>query len=500
MECDSCGFYVHEGCYGLSDTDSKMSEVSNASTEPWFCNSCLLHDLAEVEFNLTKRSVHECELCPNVECGLLKETETGKFVHILCALYVPGVAFQSTDKLWPVVLDEIPYQRWGDQTCSLCEDVRFSRTGVCIRCDAGLCKTSFHVTCAQAHGYLVDPEQQNENEPFLAYCKQHLDTSIIRSRKTNYLAMISDFKSKLSKDGKRNCFKNETNERFLTKLKNARENYLLDKMKIQKPNVSEQKIQRMISTCPSALKMLFAKNALSNEDTTTDQHHHHHHSHFGNFKTARFTSDYVKYFFEREKKMPHYFKTLIELKETQKRLTTQENDLRIIYDNKLKKRDDAKKAHNENLELLKNVSKILNKITLKKSAESIESFVSKNKCDLFIKEEPVELNLKKELNLSKQQQRKTRYIDKISLDALCVSCEKKGNAHLLIDCDTCKKYYHINCLSPPLNSVPKKTKLFGWECSNCCHLKDSDRSDIDVSIDLDTPRSLRRKAKIRSFH
>ena len=31
--------------------------------------------------------------------------------------------------------------------------------------------------------------------------------------------------------------------------------------------------------------------------------------------------------------MPHYFKTLIELKETQKRLTTQENDLRIIYDN-----------------------------------------------------------------------------------------------------------------------------------------------------------------------
>ena len=34
--------------------------------------------------------------------------------------------------------------------------------------------------------------------------------------------------------------------------------------------------------------------------------------------------------------------------------------------------------------------------------------------------------------------------------------------HLLIDCDTCKKYFHINCLDPPLKTVPKKTKLFGW--------------------------------------
>lgn len=90
MECDSCGFFVHEGCYGLSDLESKVSESSNASTEPWFCNSCLLHDLGEGKFNYTKRSVHQCELCPNVDCGLLKETETGKFVHIICALYVPG--------------------------------------------------------------------------------------------------------------------------------------------------------------------------------------------------------------------------------------------------------------------------------------------------------------------------------------------------------------------------------------------------------------------------
>lgn len=44
--------------------------------------------------------------------------------------------------------------------CALCDNIRHSRTGVCIKCDAGLCKTYFHVTCAQKHGLLVDPSQQ----------------------------------------------------------------------------------------------------------------------------------------------------------------------------------------------------------------------------------------------------------------------------------------------------------------------------------------------------
>jgi hypothetical protein len=45
VSCDSCGFYTHEGCYGITDTESKQSTNSLASTEPWFCNSCLNVDL-----------------------------------------------------------------------------------------------------------------------------------------------------------------------------------------------------------------------------------------------------------------------------------------------------------------------------------------------------------------------------------------------------------------------------------------------------------------------
>lgn len=95
VQCDSCGFFAHEGCYGISDTDSKLTSTSSASTEPWFCNSCLVDD-ERIEPKIEKSSAvnannatnslkcftRSCQLCPNVECGLLKETENGRFENL----------------------------------------------------------------------------------------------------------------------------------------------------------------------------------------------------------------------------------------------------------------------------------------------------------------------------------------------------------------------------------------------------------------------------------
>ena len=36
-----------------------------------------------------------------------------RWVHLVCALYTPGVAFGDVDKLSPVTLFEMPYSRWG---------------------------------------------------------------------------------------------------------------------------------------------------------------------------------------------------------------------------------------------------------------------------------------------------------------------------------------------------------------------------------------------------
>lgn len=134
IECDSCGITVHEACYGVSDTASIASTDSLSPTAPWFCEAC--------KAGVTKPV---CELCPN-SGGIFKETDVGKWVHLVCALYVPGVAFGEVDKLSSVTLFEMPYNKWGAKVCSLCQDERFARTGVCIGCDAGMCRTYFHVT------------------------------------------------------------------------------------------------------------------------------------------------------------------------------------------------------------------------------------------------------------------------------------------------------------------------------------------------------------------
>ena len=63
-----------------------------------------------------------CELCPNTG-GIFKETDAAKWVHLVCALYIGGVAFGDVDKLSPVTLSELQPSKWGarvSQILNLC--------------------------------------------------------------------------------------------------------------------------------------------------------------------------------------------------------------------------------------------------------------------------------------------------------------------------------------------------------------------------------------------
>lgn len=109
IECDSCGVSVHESCYGVAgdeqddDISSVHSNISSESTEPWFCEPC-------------KRSVKNpvCELCPNVG-GIFKQTDTGRWIHMVCALYTRGITFENIDSLSEVSLFEINYALFGSK-------------------------------------------------------------------------------------------------------------------------------------------------------------------------------------------------------------------------------------------------------------------------------------------------------------------------------------------------------------------------------------------------
>ncbi|KAG5843077.1 hypothetical protein ANANG_G00184650 [Anguilla anguilla] len=76
----------------------------------------------------------------------------------------------------------------------------------------------------------------------------------------------------------------------------------------------------------------------------------------------------------------------------------------------------------------------------------------------------------------------------------CGICKKNQDQHLLLLCDTCKLYYHLGCLDPPLTRMPKKTKNSYWQCSECDQAS-SDEADIAMETLPDGTKRSRRQIK-----
>ncbi|CBQ69988.1 conserved hypothetical protein [Sporisorium reilianum SRZ2] len=66
-------------------------------------------------------------------------------------------------------------------------------------------------------------------------------------------------------------------------------------------------------------------------------------------------------------------------------------------------------------------------------------------------------------------------------DALrgCAVCHRWASGPESVRCDTCKKYFHMKCLNPPL--VSKPAKGYSWTCAPC-----SRRHEQDVELTLQT--------------
>lgn len=102
--------------------------------------------ISQIDLRLRLYTFSEAIFEPVYPGGIFKETDVGKWVHLVCALYIPGIAFGDPDRLSNVTLFEISSSKWGSKACQLCQDTRFVRTGMTIECDAGMCRNYFHVT------------------------------------------------------------------------------------------------------------------------------------------------------------------------------------------------------------------------------------------------------------------------------------------------------------------------------------------------------------------
>ncbi|KAG8550933.1 hypothetical protein GDO81_025387 [Engystomops pustulosus] len=333
IQCDNCGITVHEGCYGVDgESDSIMSSASENSTEPWFCDAC--------KCGVTP----SCELCPNQD-GIFKETDAGRWVHIVCALYVPGVAFGDIDKLRPVTLTEMNYSKYGAKECSFCEDPRFARTGVCISCDAGMCRAYFHVTCAQKEGLLSEAAAEEDiADPFFAYCKQHADRFDRKWKRKNYLALQSYCKMSLREREKhltpeaQGTVSVSLQARISTRLQQYRVKSELARNTRPQAWVPREKLPRPLTSSASAIRKLMRKAELmgistdifpvDNSETSSSVDGRRKH------KQPALTADFVNYYLERNMRMMQLQENMSEQKNIKDKLENEQEKLHIEY-NKL---------------------------------------------------------------------------------------------------------------------------------------------------------------------
>uniref|UniRef100_A0A8C9X637 PHD finger protein 14 n=1 Tax=Sander lucioperca TaxID=283035 RepID=A0A8C9X637_SANLU len=436
IQCDNCGVTVHEGCYGVDgESDSIMSSASENSTEPWFCDAC-------------KNGVTpSCELCPNQD-GIFKETDAGRWVHVVCALYVPGVAFGDIDKLRPVTLTEMNYTKYGAKECSFCEDARFARTGVCISCDAGMCRSYFHVTCAQREGLLSEAAAEEDiADPFFAYCKQHADRFDRKWKRKNYLALQSYCKVSVQEREKQ--LTPEAQARITTRLQQYRAKAELSRNTRPQAWVPREKLPRPLTSSASAIRKLMRKAELmgistdifpvdtSDANASLDGRRKH--------KQPALTADFVNYYLERNMRMIQIQDNISEQKNLKDKLESEQEKLHVEY-NKLC----------ESLEELLNVNGELR--SEGQAMWTLLGGILGQKLNT-----PAVLKAPKERKPSKKEGGTPGKSS--SLPAIlysCGICKKNQDQHLLVLCDTCKLYYHLGCLEPPLTRMPKKTKNSYW--------------------------------------
>lgn len=163
--CDGCDLAVHQECYGVPFIPEGQ----------WFCRKC-----KEIG-----RGTPTCIFCPNVD-GAFKQTNTLRWSHLLCAIWIPEVTIANMTFMEPITdVDKVPKGRWK-LNCYICNQ----KMGACIQCGNKNCYQAFHVTCARKAKLFL--KMKTPNQPGLdqtalkAFCDKHVPPDWRRMHETDH--------------------------------------------------------------------------------------------------------------------------------------------------------------------------------------------------------------------------------------------------------------------------------------------------------------------------
>ncbi|XP_073010390.1 uncharacterized protein [Typha latifolia] len=183
--CDSCKVLVHQKCYGVHEMPDGL----------WLCSRC--EKLQSTGRSLKKScgdpSMGRCVLCPK-EGGALKPVErdsgrnadsnTLKFAHLFCSLWIPEVYVEDTKTMEPIMNVAGVQETRKKLVCNVCK----VKHGACVRCSHGTCRASFHPICAREskHQMEIWGKFGNDNVELRAFCSKHSTIQDISNAKKNF--------------------------------------------------------------------------------------------------------------------------------------------------------------------------------------------------------------------------------------------------------------------------------------------------------------------------
>lgn len=340
-----------------------------------------------------------------------------------------------------------------------------------------MCKRSYHVTCAQREGLLLEDNSVNDSkhDPFYLYCFQHNKNEERHSQKKNFTLSLTLLKS----DKKKLVEIDENSKKRMIKyLQTHREQFNIDEKARfgldrdsykSESGKSAPKGSRSVTTCPYAVKMLLKKAKASGWETSGNELRE------ANAPrqlsvTPALTGNFASYFFDRET-------VIANLKDDKVK-----NERRC---HKLEKEITELEEKREELKKIK--EQIINElVNIKNNGYMLYSYLQKLQPQIRIPyylqpaiavpritngsgspskklEVQSKMSAFSEENCSKKG--RPQKDSKISSDE-CKVCKKRANKPSSVKCDRCLHVYHLKCLDPPLKRSPKQPG-YGWHCKNC---------------------------------